>query len=140
MNFKQTVKKLFSIEFILICFGLVTLVFSIFYKNKASRLFTITKIHYYRKNVSLTHFPILSIILLYIETHNTQRFSKGFKNRNACNLLCHNDFCRTLFPQTGKGCKRICSWRTQRWSMAHCLCIRNIIFFCRSLYWLRRTV
>ena len=39
MNFKHVIKKLFSIEIILICFGVITLSFSIFYKNKASRLF-----------------------------------------------------------------------------------------------------
>ncbi len=39
MNLKQILKKCFSIEVILICFGLVTLSFSIYYKNKAARLF-----------------------------------------------------------------------------------------------------
>ena len=39
MNLKSLIKKLFSIEMILIYFGLITLSFSIYYKNRASRLF-----------------------------------------------------------------------------------------------------
>ena len=36
---KAKIKKIFSIELILICFGLITLGISIYYKYRASRLF-----------------------------------------------------------------------------------------------------
>ena len=39
MKLKSLLKKFFSIEMILIYFGLITLSFSIYYKNRASRLF-----------------------------------------------------------------------------------------------------
>ena len=39
MDFKACIKKFFSIQVILICFGLITLSFSMYYKNKASELF-----------------------------------------------------------------------------------------------------
>ena len=39
MNLKSLIKKLFSIEMILIYFGLITLSICIYYKNRASRLF-----------------------------------------------------------------------------------------------------
>lgn len=39
MNLKAGIKKFFSIQVILICFGLITLSFSMYYKNKASELF-----------------------------------------------------------------------------------------------------
>ena len=73
MNFKQSVKRLFSIEFILILFGLVTLVFSIFYKNKASRLFK----EYELKTVNLI---LLNSEASPLNSGDIELFSQNLKN------------------------------------------------------------
>ena len=73
MKFKYVAKKIFTIEFILICFGLVTLVFSIFYKNKASRLFK----EYELKTVNLI---LLNSNASPMTAGDTELFSQGLKN------------------------------------------------------------
>ena len=73
MKFKYVAKKIFTIEFILICFGLVTLVFSIFYKNKASRLFK----EYELKTVNLI---LLNSNASPMTTGDTELFSQNLKN------------------------------------------------------------
>ena len=73
MKFKYVAKKIFTIEFILICFGLVTLVFSIFYKNKASRLFK----EYELKTVNLI---LLNSDANPMSSGDIELFSQNLKN------------------------------------------------------------